>query len=116
MGKSSGKLLTSLAFAAFGGGLFSGGLHQLGTSVLTGAISGLSLGSSIWNATHKPKEATAAQSQFDQMMNTVSSETFISIIYGQRKWAGAQLYHKASTDGLGLTKDILIGEGTIGGV
>lgn len=107
--------MTSLAFAAFGGGLFSGGLHQLGTSVLTGAISGLSLGSSIWNATHKPKEQTS-YSQFDQMMNTVSSETFISIIYGQRKWAGAQLYHKASADGLGLTKDILIGEGTIGGV
>ena len=75
----------------------------------------MSLMGNIWSATHKPKQ-TQTYSQFDQLMNTVSSETMITLLYGTRKWSGAQLYHKASADGTSLTKDILIGEGTIAGV
>lgn len=115
MGKSKGKIAFSLIGAAFGGGLFSGGLHQLGASVLTGAISGLSLGSTIWSATHKPK-AEENYSRFDVFANTVDSTARIPVIYGTRKYGGLQSYHLASSDGKSLTKDIIISEGEIQGI
>lgn len=115
MGKSKGKIAFSLLGAAFGGGLFSGGLHQLGASVLSGAISGLSLGSTIWSATHKPK-AEENYSRFDVFANTVDSTARIPVIYGTRKYGGLQSYHLASSDGKSLTKDIIIAEGEIQGI
>lgn len=79
---------------------------------------GVSLMNTIWSATHNPSYDydANANSRFDQMMNNVSSESIIPVIYGRRKWAGNQLWHKAGSDGRSLTKDILVGEGTCEGV
>jgi hypothetical protein len=117
MGKGKG-LKTVLTIGAFF--LGAGGWNPFGiagaSGGLMGGLMGASLVNSIWAATHKPDMSYDTSSRFDQMMNTISSESMIPVIYGERKWAGPQLWHKASADGMSLTKDVLVGEGEIEGI
>ena len=53
-GKSVGKALFTIGGFFLGGGFWTG-LHA--ANWLSGAVLGASLGSSIWSATHKPKQA-----------------------------------------------------------
>jgi hypothetical protein len=104
----------SLGFAAFGF-MNPAALGFSATAHLGAALAGLSLGSTVWQATHKPAEADST-SRFDVFANTVSSDVRIPVIYGTRKWAGAVSYHMPSANGKNLDKDIIIAEGPIQGI
>lgn len=77
--------LAGLAFGAFNPQWF--GMGAVGTVNWAAGIYGMSLANTIWSATHKPSEVTQTYN-FDALMNTVSSEAMIPIIYGTRKWGG----------------------------
>lgn len=111
-GKSTGKILFSIAGFAFGAGWLGGGV-QFGTSSwLIGGLYGASLGGSIWSATHQPKPESPTYN-FDQIMNQVSSDARLAVIYGMRKWGGNQTFHETASNKQSLTKDIVWCEGDI---
>lgn len=85
-------------------------------STIMGGLYGASLFGNIWNATHQENNDTTSYSKFDALMNTVSSESAIPLIYGTRKYGGNQLWHYKSSDGLTLTKDVVISDGEIDGI
>jgi hypothetical protein len=110
LGKRAGKIIATLVGAYLG--FMNPSFFGVGTKVWAGALYGASLGSTIWSVMHPPS-APRDYSKFDQIMNTVSSESFIPIIYGTRKWGGIQTWHKTSSDGKHMHKDIVICEGEI---
>jgi len=115
MGKSStGKALFSIAGFFLGAGEWNPFGIAGGVGGIQGGLMGMSLGSNIWSATHK--STATSYSRFDQLTNTISSESMINLIYGTRKYSGNQLWHKTNKTGKKITKDILVGEGTVSGV
>ena len=112
-GKKTGKALLGIAGFFLGAG--SAGQAFFGTSSsIMGGLYGASLASTLWSTfTPQKNQTTQDFSRFDALMNTVSSESMIPIIYGERKWSGNQTWHDASDDKTVLTKDIVVGEGEI---
>ena len=117
-GKSTGKMLFSVAGFFLGGGFWT----ALGASSwLGGAIMGASLFSSIWMATHKPKNPSNGNSditiqRFDKAQETMSSTASIPIVYGERKISGNQTYHQVNADLTQLHKHVVLCEGGIEGI
>lgn len=110
-GKSTGKIVLSLAGAAIGGGLFGAGWFGAG---FQGAMYGLSLGSTVANAFFGNKQSTGQDaSVFDSKMNAVDSTARIPLIYGCQKIGGLQSYHKTSTEQKTLWKHVIACEGEI---
>ena len=114
-GGKGGK--TIFAVLGFGIGLAFPFLFGLGTvagGALTAGLYGASIASTLWAVSNQGQEYKSnIYSKFDQLMNTVSSEATIPIIYGVRKWAGTQVWHDSSKDGLTLVKDLILCEGEI---
>ena len=104
MGKNGGKVALGVIGFAFGAGWLGGGIQFGANTALLGGMYGASLASTIWTATHQPDQGSTSYN-FDQIMNAVSSEDRIPIIYGTRKWGGNQTYHKTSNNKQSLTKD-----------
>lgn len=110
-GKSTGKVVLSLAGAAIGGGLFGAGWFGAG---FQGAMYGLSLGSTVANAFFGNKQSTGNYaSVFESKMNAVDSTARIPLIYGCQKIGGLQSYHKTSTEKKTLWKHVIVCEGEI---
>lgn len=118
-GKDGGKALLGIVGFAFGFGALGGGIQFGASTALMGGLYGASLASTLWSV-FSPQEqennATTSYSRFDSMMNQVSSEAMIPVVYGRRKWTGNQTWHSASSDGKGLTKDIVLCESPIHGI
>ena len=110
-GKSTGKVVLSLAGAAIGGGLFGAGWFGAG---FQGAMYGLSLGTTVANAFFGNKQNIGLDaSVFDSKMNAVDSTARIPLIYGCQKIGGLQSYHKTSTEQKTLWKHVIACEGEI---
>lgn len=113
-GKSVGKVIFSLGMALVGG--FNPVMFGAGTTWLSGAILGASLGSSIWSATHKPKTNSTSSpniQRFDKAQETMSSTATIPVVYGYRKITGNQTFHETNADQNTLHKHVVLCEGGI---
>jgi hypothetical protein len=110
VGKKKGKIFASIF--GFALGFANPAFFGAGTASFTAGMYGASLASNLWSMSHKPK-VTQDYGRFDSLMNTISSEAMIPIIYGRRKWAGNQTYHKPSADKKKLVKDVVLCEGEI---
>lgn len=120
-GKSKGKLLFSIA--GFALGAVGGALGWFGSSVrvVAGAMYGMSIASTIWSVTQKPKTpgldvddfSTNDNSRFDLVTNEISNNAVIPVIYGTRKWGGLQTWHNPHNSQRNLEKDVVVCEGGI---
>jgi hypothetical protein len=90
-GKKKGKIFASVLGFAFGAGWLGGGPQFGAANAFMGGMYGASLTSNIWSMTHKPKVAQD-YGRFDQLMNSVNSESAIPIVYGIRRWSGYQTW------------------------
>lgn len=111
MGKSSGKIIASVA------GLFFGAFNPTAFGFAAGVnwaagVMGASLFGNIWSAKHKPTQPGQTYT-FDYLQNTANADARIPVIYGTRKWGGYQVWHSTSGDKTVLTKDVILCEGTI---
>lgn len=114
MGKSKGK--KTLSILGFAVGYFHPQWFQLASShAFMAGLYGASLGGTLWNIMHPPK-MQMDYGRFDSIMNTVSSEAVIPVIYGIRKWGGIQTWHKTENNNKRIIKDIIICEGEIDGI
>lgn len=113
MGKKKGKIFASIF--GFALGFANPAFFGAGTAAFTAGMYGASLASNLWSMSHKPKIAND-YGRFDQLMNTVSSQDMIPVIFGRRRWAGNQTHHKPSSDKQTLVKDVVLCEGEIEGV
>ncbi len=108
--------MLGFAFGFMNPGIFMGAGS---TAVWAGGIYGASLAGTLWNTFNKPKQDdfdTGTINRFDKVMNTMSSTAPIPVIYGERKWAGNQTYHKTNAEQNTLRKHIVLCEGDIEGV
>ncbi|CUH95852.1 putative membrane protein [Propionispora sp. 2/2-37] len=87
MSKSKGKTVLTIAGFFLGAGHVGQAFFGASSSLI-GGLYGASLAGSLWSATHKPKIDNSNSYNFNQLMNSVSSEDRIPIIYGTRKWGG----------------------------
>jgi len=115
LGKSRGKKILSVVGFAFGmanPAMFGVGATAWSTGALMAGLYGASLGGTLWSVMHPPK-TEQDYSRFDTVMNTISTEATITVIYGIRKWGGNQSWHKTEDDNKRVIKDIIICEGEI---
>ena len=117
-GKSTGKLIGSIALGVLAGGTGFGWTGWFSkTSWLTNFVMGASLFSSIWSATHRPDASEHASIQrFDMAQETMSSDGMLPVVYGERKVSGNQTYHKPESDAKTLYKHVVLCEGGIEGI
>lgn len=116
-------LFTVAGFALGWGAAASGWLHA-GTKFLTAGLYGMSIASTIWSVTHKPKLdmsmpddfSTDSGGKFDTVVNDISSSAVIPVIYGTRKWGGLQTWHNPHNSQRNLEKDVVVCEGGIKGI
>ena len=114
-GKNGGKAILGVVGFAFGAGWLGGGIGFGASTAIMGGLYGASLASTLWSAFNPPKlnDISTDYSRFDAMMNQISSEAMIPIVYGTRKWGGNQSWHNAYNDNKNLTKDVILCEGEI---
>ena len=119
MAKSRGKQTTGkILFTA--AGFFTGGLTAaFGAATFLGnAILGASLFGTVWNVFSAKRNQSAADSvsRFDKAMNTVSSNSAIFVVYGERLVQGNQTYHQPNAERKTLRKHVVLCEGGIAGL
>ena len=105
MGKSTGKVIASVA------GLFFGAFNPTAFGFAAGVnwaagVMGASLFGNIWAATHKGASPDT-RSNFDVLNNNANADARIPVIYGTRKWGGVETWHSTSKDKKNLTKDVV---------
>ena len=97
MGKSTGKVIASVA------GLFFGAFNPTAFGFAAGVnwaagVMGASLFGNIWSATHKEDISVDTRSNFDVLNNNANADARIPVIYGTRKWGGYETWHSATND------------------
>ena len=119
-GGKKGKIFFSILglFVGLGVGFFALGLT--GGSLISAALIGASIGSTIWTATHKSNTSMGNDGpsiqRFDKAQETMSSTGAIPVVYGTRKIAGNQTFHETSADQNTLHKHVVLCEGEIDGI
>lgn len=122
-GKSKGKIAFTLIGAALGG--FGANFMIFGTkAVLSSALFGASLASTLWSVTQKPNQfgnldtdySQDDYSRFNQVTNDINQNAVIPVIYGTRKYGGLQVYHNPYNGNRYLQKDVVICESGIQGI
>ena len=112
-GKSRGKLFGAVVFgfAAATFGFFGGGLSAISRFVM-----GASLFSSIWTATHKPKDNSQGNvnvQRFDRQQEQMTADIPVQVVYGRRMITGNQTFHRTNADANALHKHVVLCEGGI---
>ena len=117
-GKSTGKIIGSIAF-----GFISAGTSLFGTglSAITQFTMGAALFSSVWSATHRQGmdmsyDSASNIQRFERAQETMSSDGQIPVVYGRRQITGNQTYHKTDSDASTLWKHVVLCEGGIEGI
>lgn len=120
-GKSVGKALLTIGFAAFG--YFNATAFGFATNMsIGGALLGASIGSALWGTTHQDNAndfnsiGSPDVQRFDRAQETMSSEGVIPVVYGYRKITGNQTYHQANSEANQLHKHVVLCEGGIEGI
>lgn len=121
MGKSRGKVAGKIVFTV--AGFFLGGaLTMFGASSWLGnAVLGASLFGTVWNTGYgiyaaRKNKNNESTSRFDRAMNTMTSNSPIFVVYGERLVQGNQTMHKPNINDKTLKKHVVICEGGIEGV
>ena len=127
-GKSGGKIIFSILGFALGG-VLAGFTGAFGTAaghfVFGAALTGMSIASTLWSVTQKPKIgdfdvpddfSTEDNSRFNLVTNEISNNAVIPVIYGTRKWGGLQTWHNPHNSQRNLEKDVIVCEGGIKGI
>lgn len=112
-GKSGGKAFAMIAGFALGyttPWLF-------GAKAFAAGVMGASLFGSIWSSTHQPDSTGSPDvARFDRAQETMSADGQIPVVYGTRKIAGNQTYHRTNSDSNELYKHVVLCEGGIEGI
>lgn len=111
-GKSGGKAFAMIAGFALGyttPWLF-------GAKAFAAGVMGASLFGSIWSSTHQPDTGSPDVARFDRAQETMSADGQIPVVYGTRKIAGNQTYHRTNSDSNELYKHVVLCEGGIEGI
>lgn len=113
--KDSGKTILGVLGFALGG--FNPGMFGT-TSWVMGGLYGASLATQLWSMTHKQSyDYGSTTSEFSESTNQISNNAIIPIIYGTRgNYGGYQTYYSLSSGNTIVTKDIVLCEGTSGGI
>lgn len=118
-GGKGGKILFSVLGLALGLGVGFFALDLVGTSLISAGLIGASIGGTIWTATHKPSSSlgdSPSIQRFDKAQESMSSTGSIPVVYGMRKIAGNQTYHKTNAEQNTLYKHVVLCEGGIEGI
>lgn len=114
-GKSTGKLIGSIAFGA---AAVAFQMFGTGVSAFARFAMGASLFSSVWTATHKADVDGGSLdiTRFDREAERMSSTAQIPVVYGMRKITGNQTFHDTDSDANTLHKHVVLCEGGIEGI
>lgn len=121
MGKSKGKVAGKVLFTA-AGFFLGGGLHMFGAAKWLGdAVLGASLFGTVWSTGYgiysaRKNKNNDSVNRFDRAMNTMTSNSAIHVVYGERLVQGNQTLHKPNAERKSLRKHVVICEGGIEGV